>query len=198
MRKPSEYLPAALKGLRNRLMPDCSVTLCHAGRSSTVTRVGTTSIGEDALSGTEVPEGVRVLAGAADFPGLGRGRLVSLDGEWRVVTGARTDPTGATLSLSLSASLAATKAAYRRPGTKIAQTVDALAVEGEVADPVSDAIAPAAFRLWTVAVAEDGWLEPTDPQIGDVLELSPQDVTLRVSAVSRRDGFWILSCRARR
>ena len=198
MRKPSEYLPAALNGLRSRLMPDCSVTLCHAGRSSTVTRVGTTSIGEDAISGTEVPEGVRVLAWAADFPGLGRGRLVSLDGEWRVVTGARTDPAGATLSLSLSASLAATKAAYRRPGTKIAQTVDALAVEGEVADPVSDAIAPAAFRLWTVAVAEDGWLEPTDPQIGDVLELSPQDVTLRVSAVSRRDGFWILSCRARR
>ena len=198
MRKPSEYLPAALKGLRSRLMPDCSVTLCHAGRSSTVTRVGTTSIGEDAISGTEVPEGVRVLAGAADFPGLGRGRLVSLDGELRVVTGAKTDPAGAVLSLSLSASLAATKAAYRRPGTKIAQTVDALAVEGEVADPVSDAIAPAAFRLWTVAVAEDGWLEPTDPQIGDVLELSPQDVTLRVSAVSRRDGFWILSCRARR
>ena len=198
MRKPSEYLPAALKGLRSRLMPDCSVTLCHAGMSSTVTRVGTTPIGEDALSGTEVPEGVRVLAGAADFPGLGRGRLVSLDGELRVVTGAKTDPAGAVLSLSLSASLAATKAAYRRPGTKIAQTVDALAVEGEVADPVSDAIAPAAFRLWTVAVAEDGWLEPTDPQIGDVLELSPQDVTLRVSAVSRRDGFWILSCRARR
>ena len=179
-------------------MPDCSVTLCYAGTSSTVTRVGTTPVGEDALSGTEVPEGVRVLAGAADFPGLGRGRLVSLDGELRVVTGAKTDPAGAVLSLSLSASLAATKAAYRRPGTKIAQTVDALAVEGEVADPVSDAIAPAAFRLWTVAVAEDGWLEPTDPQIGDVLELSPQDVTLRVSAVSRRDGFWILSCRARR
>ena len=198
MRKPSEYLPAALKGLRSRLMPDCSVTLCYAGMSSTVTRVGTTPVGEDALSGTEVPEGVRVLAGAADFPGLGRGRLVSLDGELRVVTGAKTDPAGAVLSLSLSASLAATKAAYRRPGTKIAQTVDALAVEGEVADPVSDAIAPAAFRLWTVAVAEDGWLEPTDPQIGDVLELWPQDVTLRVSAVSRRDGFWILSCRARR
>lgn len=179
-------------------MPDCSVTLCYAGMSSTVTRVGTTPVGEDALSGTEVPEGVRVLAGAADFPGLGRGRLVSLDGELRVVTGAKTDPAGSVLSLSLSASLAATKAAYRRPGTKIAQTVDALAVEGEVADPVSDAIAPAAFRLWTVAVAEDGWLEPTDPQIGDVLELSPQDVTLRVSAVSRRDGFWTLSCRARR
>lgn len=198
MRKPSEYLPAALKGLRSRLMPDCSVTLCYAGMSSTVTRVGTIPVGEDALSGSEVPEGVRVLAQAADFPGLGRGRLVSLDGELRVVTGARTDPAGATLSLSLSASLAATKAAYRRPGTKIAQTVDALAVEGEVMEPVSDAIAPTMLRSWTVAVAEDGWLEPTDPQIGDALELSPQDVALRVSAVSRRDGFWILSCRARR
>jgi len=198
MRKPSEYLPAALKGLRSRLMPDCSETLCHAGRSATVTRVGTTPIGEDALSGTEVPEGVRVLAGAADFPGLGKGRLVSLDGEWRVVTGARTDPAGAVLSLSLSASLAATKAAYRRPGTKIAQTVDALAVEGEAMEPVTDALAPTMLRSWTVAVAEDGWLEPTEPQIGDTLELSPQDMTLRVSAVSRRDGFFILSCRARR
>ena len=198
MRKPSEYLPAALKGLRNRLIPDCSVTLCHAGRSSTVTRVGTTSIGEDAISGTEVPEGVRVLAWAADFPGLGRGRLVSLDGEWCVVTGARTDPAGATLSLSLSASLAATKAAYRRPGTKIAQTMDALAVEGEDVEPASDALAPTMLRSWTVAVSEEGWLEPAEPQIGDMLELSPQDVVLRVSAVSRRDGFFILSCRARR
>ena len=198
MRKPSEYLPAALKGLRSRLMPDCSVTLCYAGRSSTVTRVGTTSIGEDAISGTEVPEGVRVLAWAADFPGLGRGRLVSLDGEWRVVTGARTDPAGATLSLSLSASLAATKAAYRRPGTKVAQTVDVLAVEGEAMEPVTDALAPTMLRSWTVAVSEEGWLEPTEPQIGDTLELSPQDMTLRVSAVSRRDGFFILSCRARR
>lgn len=198
MRKPSEYLPAALKGLRSRLMPDCSETLCHAGKSATVTRVGTTPIGEDALSGSEVPEGVRVLASASDFPGLGRGRLVSLDGEWRVVTGARTDPAGALLALSLSASLAATKAAYRRPGTKIAQTVEVLAVEGETMDPVSDALAPTQFRAWTVAVAEDGWLEPTAPQIGDSLELSPQDVALRVSAVARRDGFWILSCRARR
>lgn len=198
MRKPSEYLPAALKGLRSRLMPDCSVTLCYAGMSSMVTRVGMIPVGGDALSGTEVSEGVRVLAGAADFPGLGRGRLVSLDGELRVVTGAKTDPAGAVLSLSLSASLAAAKAAYRRPGTKIAQTVDALAVEGETMEPVSDALAPTPLRTWTVAVAEDGWLEPTAPQIGDSLELSPQDVALRVSAVARRDGFWILSCRARR
>lgn len=204
MRKPSEYLPAALKGLRSRLMPDCSETLCHAGRSSTVTRVGTTSIGEDAISGTEVPEGVRVLAWAADFPGLGRGRLVSLDGEWRVVTGARTDPAGATLSLSLSASLAATKAAYRRPGTKIAQTLDVLVVESSSSDSSGSDVAAALYATWYVAVAEDGWLEPTAPQVGDALELSPsagarpmRRASLRVASVVRRDGFYLFTCRER-
>lgn len=207
MRKPSEYLPAALKGLRSRLMPDCSVTLCHAGMSSTVTRVGTTSIGEDAISGAEVPEGVRVLAGAADFPGLGKGRLVSLDGEWRVVTGARTDPAGATLSLSLSASLAATKAAYRRPGTKIAQTVDALAVESSSPDSSASEVAAALYGTWYVAIAEEGWLEPTAPQVGDTLELSPsaderrvrrvRRASLRVASVVRHDGFHFLTCRER-
>ena len=198
MRKPSEYIAAAKAHLRDSLIPDCSEVMRHGERSATVTRVGTTSIGEDAISGTEVPEGVRVLAWAADFPGLGRGRLVSLDGEWRVVTGARTDPAGATLSLSLSASLAATKAAYRRPGTKIAQTVDALAVEGEVVEPSGDALAPTPLCSWTVAVAEDGWPEPVAPQIGDMMELSPQDVVLKVAAVTRRDGFYVFQCRARR
>ena len=196
MRKPSEYLPAALKGLRSRLMPDCSATLCHCGRSATVTRVGTTSIGEDALSDTDVAEGVRVLASACDFPEVAKGRLVSLDGGLRVVTGARTDPAGATLSLALSACLSATKAAYRRPGTRITQPLDVLAVEGEVAEPSGDALAPTTLRTWTVAVSEDGWMEPTGPQIGD--ELTLDAATVRVSAVARRDGFFVLSCRARR
>lgn len=202
MRKPSEYLPAALKGLRSRLMPDCSATLCHAGRSAAVTRVGTTPLGEDALSGTDVAEGVRVLASSADFPALGKGRLVSLDGEWRVVVGARTDPAGATLSLSLSASLAKVRAGYRRPGTKIAQPLDVLAVEGETAEPGADAFAPTALRTWTVAIPEDAWPEPADPQVGDAMELSPDDDARRASVVvkaaERRDGFWVLSCRARR
>ena len=197
MRKPSEYLPAALKGLQSRLMPDCSETLCHAGRSSTVTRVGTISIGEDALSGTEVPEGIRILAWAADFPGLGKGALVELGGEWRIVTSARTDPARASLSLGLSASLAATKAAYRRPGTKIAQTVDVLAVESETAYQPGDAYAANETATWFVAVHEAAWLEPAPPQIGDMMELSPQGVALRVSAVTRRDGFFILTARAR-
>ncbi|MBQ6140811.1 MAG: hypothetical protein IJI54_05940 [Kiritimatiellae bacterium] len=204
MRKPSEYLPAAVRGLRSRLMPDCSMLLCHAGRSATVTRVGSLSIGEDAMTDANVAEGVRVLASASDFPEVAKGRLVSLDGEWRVVTGAKTDPAGATLSLSMSAPLSATKAAYRRPGTTIAQTLDVLAIESASPGPSVSDVAAALYATWYVAIPEDGWMEPTAPQIGDTLELSPSAEarpprrdSLCVSAASRRDGFWFLTCRER-
>ena len=196
MRKPSEYLPSAVAGLRSRLMPDCSETLCHAGMSAVVTRVGSLSRGEDAMSGADVNEDVRVLALASDFPELENGRLVSLSGKWRIVTSARTDPAAATLSVGMSAELEKCRASYRRPGTKIAQPVDVLAVEGEVIDPNGEAFAPTPFRQWHVAVPEDGWYEPTEPQVGD--EITIDGTTMRVAAVAKRDGYWILTCRERR
>ena len=84
MRKPSEYLPAAVKKLRSRLMPDCSELLRHAGRCATVTRVGSPSRGEDALTETEIVESAHVLALAADI-------LANL---WRIPL-----PVGSTLAL---------------------------------------------------------------------------------------------------
>ena len=196
MRKPSEYLPAAVAGLRSRLMPDCSETLCHAGRSAVVTRVGSLSRGEDAMSGADVNEDVHVLALTADFPELSKGRLVSLSGKWRIVTSARTDPAAATLSVGMSAELEKCRASYRRPGTKIAQPVDVLAVEGEVIEPNGEAFAPTPCRVWQVAVPEEGWYEPTEPQVGDRLDLD--GANLRVASVAKSDGFWILEARAGR
>ena len=196
MRKPSEYLPAAVRGLRSRLMPDCSETLCHAGRSAVVTRVGSPSRGEDALTDSEVNEGVRLLALAIDFPELTKGSLVSLSGRRHIVTGARTDPAAATLSVGLSAALDDVRVAYSRPGTKIRFPLDALAVESDVIEPVSDAFAPTASRAWFVAVSADQWTEPTEPQVGDALTLD--GANLRVASVAKRDGFWILTARARR
>ncbi|MBO7686909.1 MAG: hypothetical protein J6V72_11030 [Kiritimatiellae bacterium] len=198
LRKPSEYLPAALAGLRRRLMPDSTLLLRHDGHSSAVTRVGSPARGEEAIADGEVAEGIRVLATAADFPRLSRGSLVELSGAPRIVTSARSDPALATLSIGLSASLEKCRAAFRRPGTKTAQPVDVLAVEGETVDPASDAFAPTFQRLWHVAISVDGWYEPTEPQVGDSLELSPQDVSLRVASVDRRDGYFVLTCRARR
>lgn len=196
MRKPSEYLPAAVAGLRSRLMPDCSETLCHAGRSAVVTRVGSLSRGEDAMSGADVNEEVHVIALAIDFPELAKGRLVSLSGKWRIVTSARMDPAAATLSVGMSAELEKCRASYRRPGTKIAQPVDVLAVEGEVIEPNGEAFAPTPCRVWHVAVPEEGWYEPTEPQVGDRLDLD--GANLRVASVAKRDGFWVLEARAGR
>lgn len=196
MRKPSEYLPAAVKGIRCRLMPDCSETLRHGERSATVTRVGTTSRGEDALTDSDVSEGVRVLALAADFPDISKGRLVSLSGAWRIVTNARTDPAGATLSLGLSSPLNEMLAAYRRPGTQIRQPLHVLAVESEVLEAWADNLAPTTCRGWFVAFAAGDWQETTDPRVGD--ELTLDAAMMRVAAVSKHDGFWLLTCRARR
>ncbi len=196
MRKPSEYLPRAVAGLRSRLMPDCSMVLCHAGRCATVTRVGSRSRGEDALSETDIGEDVRALAVAADFPELSKGSLVTLSGKSRIVTSARTDPAGATLSLGMSAELEKCRVAYRRPGTKIAQTLEVLSVESDVLEPNGDALAPTTSRRWFVAVPVEGWFEPTEPQVGDAIEMD--GANLRVAAVAKRDGFFTLTARTRR
>lgn len=177
-------------------MPDCSETLCHAGRSAVVTRVGSLSRGEDAMSGADVNEEVHVIALAIDFPELAKGRLVSLSGKWRIVTSARTDPAAATLLVGLSAELEKCRASYRRPGTNISMPVEALAVEGEVIEPNGEAFAPTPCRVWHVAVPEEGWLNESNPQVGDRMDID--GTSLRVSAVARRDGFWILEARAGR
>lgn len=196
MRKPSEYLPAAVKGLRSRLMPDCSMLLCHAGRSAVVTRVGSLSRGEDALTDSDLSEGVRVVALAIDFPELSKGSLVSLSGKRRIVTSARTDTAAASMVVGMSAAMDDVRVAYSRPGTKIRFPLDALAVESDVIEPVSDAFAPTTSRAWFVAVSADQWTEPTGPQVGDALTLD--GANLRVASVAKRDGFWILTARARR
>ena len=196
MRKPSEYISAAAAGVRSRLMPDCSASLRHGGSVATVTRVGSRIRGPDALTEEGVPEDARVLALASDFPCLARGCLVSLDGASRIVTSARTDPAGASLHVGLSAPLDDVTATYRRPGTAIRQPLRVLATEGEVLDTIGDDIAPTACRAWFVALSKEHWLEVTDPQIGD--ELAVDGGVLRVAAVSKRDGYWLLTCRARR
>ena len=64
MRKPSEYIPAAMAKLRRSLIPDCSEVLRHGGRSAEVTRVGAVSKGGDSVTDSDVNENVRVLADA--------------------------------------------------------------------------------------------------------------------------------------
>ena len=210
MRKPSEYLPAALKGLRGRLMPDCSETLRHGERSATVTRVGSISRGEDALTGSDVNEGVRVLASASDFPTLERGEAVELGGSLRVVTSLRSDPVGASLSVGLSAAFGECPAAFsgRRASASsssartIAFTLDALALEDAAAPSApGDPLGPSGGRTWTVCVRAADWPETEPPQTGDEIRIvAPGDgreLRLRAASVSRGGGWWTIRARPR-
>lgn len=200
MRKPSEYIAKALQGVRNRLMPDCSVVLRQGEHSATVTRVGTTQRGGDALMGEGINEGVRVLASAADFPGLAKGSAVELGDSFRVVVSASTDPAGAALSISLSAEFENHPATYRgtrREGEK-ARTfripLNVLLLDGGPASNFDDAIAPTCATSYTAAVRRTDWPESSDPELGDVMEvaLDGRPVVVKVSAVARHEGWFIL------
>ena len=209
LRKPSEYLPAALAGLRRRLMPDSTLVLRHDGHSSAVTRVGSPARGEDAIAGGEVAEGIRVLASAADFPRLSRGSLVERSGAPRIVTSARSDPALATLSIGLSASLEKCRVSYsgtRRDGGAVHSLrfpLDVLAVETEDIPMESEsAAAPFYGQTWTLAVPKDIWPEVSPPRTGDTAEFvaCPRDADgtiFAVASVVERDGHFILHVRPR-
>ncbi len=199
MRTPSEYLPAAVKKLRSRLMPDCSELLRHAGRCATVTRVGSPSRGEDALTETEIVESAHVLALAADFPELTKGSAVELGGTLRIVTSCRTDPAKAHLVVGLSDELEAMSAAYRRPGKPIRTPLNVLAIESQtVAYADEDAAAPSIVQTWLVCISDDQWPETTPPQTGDEIALADRRETfLRVASVVHGRGYWILRARPR-
>lgn len=102
MRKPSEYLPAALAGLRGRLMPDCSEVLVYCGRAANVTRVGTPKRGENTASDFEPIEAVRVLASFSDFPGMAKWATVTYRDAPRIVTSAKVDPSRSVLTIGMT------------------------------------------------------------------------------------------------
>lgn len=105
MRKPSEYIPAALVGLRDRLMSDCTEVLRHGDLSAKVVRVGSPARGADTASDLQTLEDCRVLALAADFPRLTRGTTVEYGSSIRFVTSVRTNPTEKTLIVGMTAEL---------------------------------------------------------------------------------------------
>ena len=50
MRKPSEYVPAAMAKLRGGSLSGCSEVLRHGGRTATVTRIGKAKRGGDEVT----------------------------------------------------------------------------------------------------------------------------------------------------
>ena len=157
------------------------------------------------VSDTAPAEAARFIANAADFPTLAEGVAVELDGSLRAVVSLKTDPVGATFVVGLSAEFEKCPATYKgtRRENGIVRTVkhplDVLLLENGTADNISDALAPTYATAYTVAIRRDDWPEVTAPDPSDTLEVAPNGhpLTLKVSTVTRHDGWFILKCRTR-
>lgn len=188
-------IEAAIASLSASL-PDASLRMRHGEAEGNVLSASSRDLSGDTVAADAPQEMRRVIGKRSDFPDLAKGSCVFVGGCGHIVTSARTDPVGASLTIGLSAALDEVTATYRRPGTGIRQPLDALAVESGVVDPYSDAVAPTTARAWFVAFPASHWLETADPQVGDHLQI--EEKALRVFAVAKHDGYWLLTCRARR
>lgn len=188
-------IEAALSSLASSL-PDAAQSMRHGEAVGTVLASSSRELTGDTVAADAPQEMRRYIGTRSAFQDLCRGSTVEIGGAWHLVTSCRTDPVGASLSFGVSAPLDEVAAIYRRPGTSIRQTLRVLAVESEVLDVWSDSLAPTSCRAWFVALSAEHWLETTEPQVGD--EATIVGRVLRVAAVAKHEGCWLLTCRARR
>ena len=177
-------------------LPDAAFGMRHGEAVGTVLASSSRELSGDTVAADAPQEMRRYIGTRSVFPDLTKGSTVEIGGKWHIVTSCRTDPVGASLSFGVSAPLDEVAAIYRRPGTQVRQPLRVLAVESEVLDVWSDSLAPTACRAWFVALSAEHWLETTEPQVGD--EITIDGTTMRVAAVAKHDGCWVLTCRARR
>lgn len=180
---------------------DATHTMRHGeDEIGTVVQSSSREFSED-LTGDTPVEAARFIANAADFPGIRKGSAVELAGEVHVVTSARTDPVGASLTLGLSAPLDKTRVSYtRRGGRPFPMSVLALE-DASVPSAYADAAGPIEGQTWTVCVVATEWMETSAPAAGDEIRIFSdrlgEDIRLRVASVVADGGWWTLRARPR-
>lgn len=203
MRTPRQYIASALAKLA-RTLPAVEMRC-----GDDVGKVVQTTSLEDVESVAEDSpnEAARYLAPASSFPSLKKGSFVEIGNTYRLITSLRTDLVGASKYFGASKpfdDVVSTYTGKRREGGKVRQLkapVQILALLTSTAAEYSD-VAMSSEETWSVCIAESSWLEISDPQIGDSLEfIHPQKVydlvTLKVSAVTKHNGWWMLKARPR-
>lgn len=187
---------SALKSIASSLS-DAAQQMQHDGEFGIVLSTSSRELSDDSVSADAPSEVCRVVGSRADFPTVTRGVTVRLEGATRIVTSARTDPIGASVSIGLSDVMDEIVATYRRQGTQMRAPVRLLAVESETPmDAWADAVAPTTCSTWFCCLSREDWTEDGEPQIGDELAWDAERV--RVATVAKHGGYWILTCRARR
>lgn len=103
MLKPSQYIAAAVRGIRDRLMDDCAMTLTRGDVTAKVTRASASLRGETGAGDFGPTEIIRVIAVASDlYEGIDKGDSVCLDETERFVTSVRADAAQASLYIGMS------------------------------------------------------------------------------------------------
>jgi hypothetical protein len=191
-----EDISAAISSISSAV-PDAAVVMRHgdAERGSVVLS-SAQDLSAEPVSADAPQEVKRIVGRRQDFPTLGKGSTVLLGNEMHLITSARLDAVGATITAGVSAAMNDYVATFRRAGTPIRQPLRVLAVASNVLDPWADAVATTTCRAWFVCVPSSEWTEMGGPQIGD--ELIFDDDRVKVASVSSHSGYWVLNCRSRR
>lgn len=217
-------IQAAIASLSASL-PDASLRMRHGEEAGDVLAVSSRDLTGETVSADGPQEMRRVVGRRCDFPSVAKGSAVELadalhlatsaprSSVWpapappgaslHLVTSARTDPVGASLTLGLSAALDRLKATYSRRGGR-AFPLPVLALEDAAAPSAyADAAGPLEGQTWTVCVVASEWLETSAPSVGDEIRFPDlrqgraADVRLRVASVVADGGLWTLRARPR-
>lgn len=186
-------------------VPDAAVVMRHGEDERGVVIQSSSRDFTSPVSETAPATAAEYIANAADFPTLADGSAVELGESLRVVVSMKADAIGATYTLGLSAEFDKCPATYtgtrREEGSvrKIALPLDVLLLEDGNADIHADAYAPSYATAYIVAVRLADWPEVSAPEMADTIEVAPggHPVLLKVSTVTRYDGWYILKCRTK-
>lgn len=204
MLKPTEYISAAVRRIRDKAMPDCAMFLTHGECTAKVTRAASTSRGEDEVSGGySLNESVRVLALASDFPDISKGDAADLDGSFRIVTSVRRDPSLASVYVGLSDAFEKASAAYRgeRPnGVIIGGTVPCAIMREATDDEFEGVEGPTSgIKSFSVYIRRADFRQfgCSEPKTGDSLVIRGGERyrVVSVDEMSANDDFWTLRAR---
>ena len=155
MRKPGEYVPAAMAKLRGGSLSDCSEVLRHGGSTATVTRIGKAKRGDDEVTEAGVSENCRVLAYVVDFPALRADESVKLGETVRIVTSCTTGPVNSLLTVGLSEPL--TRATIKRVGAIPSKSAMVLVSDSNpYAENVGGASRAESWFVWLMCGDGDG------------------------------------------
>lgn len=193
-------IQAAIASLSASL-PDASLAMRHGDAEGVVLAVSSRDLSGDTVTADAPQEMRRVVGRSCDFPSVAKGSAVELAGELHVVTSARTDPVGASLTLGLSAPFDNMRISYARRGGK-PFPMSVLALEDASAPSAfADATAPLEGQTWTVCIVASQWMETAAPAVGDEMiifsERTGTDLRLRVASVVADGERWMLRARPR-